>query len=212
MSKQRAQSKRLAALFCFGVALICQAGSQSGKPPVVAPKVIKLFKPDCSSGNRCYGIHGLVEVTVDVLTDGTVGDVTVKGGDPRLTDEAVRAGKLCRFKPGTLLGKPTSMNYDLKYQFKSLVRPLISLISFAQAHTDRRDNIETLRQPVSFSLSFSSITATPKSLALSNFDPASAPANFFTLLSRTSPTAPPPLSCLGNTSCRRDTKHRDDRV
>jgi TonB family protein len=62
-------------------------------------------------------IRGVVELTVDVLTDGTVGDVTVKSGDPRLADEAARAAKLCRFKPGTFLGKPTSMNYDLEYKF-----------------------------------------------------------------------------------------------
>jgi len=117
MSNRQTQWKRLAVSFCFGTALISQAGSQSGTPPVVPPKVIKLEKPNCSSGHNCYGIHGVVELTVDVLTDGTVGDVTVKSGDPRLTDESVKAAKLCRFKPGTLLGKPTSMNYDLKYQF-----------------------------------------------------------------------------------------------
>jgi hypothetical protein len=54
---------------------------------------------------------------VDVLTDGTVGDATVKSGDPRLADDALKAAKQCRFDPGTLLGKPTSMNYDLKYEF-----------------------------------------------------------------------------------------------
>jgi hypothetical protein len=55
-----------------------------------------------------------VELTVDVLAYGTVGDVTVKSGDPRLTDKAVKAARLCLFKPGTLLGKPTSMSYGLK--------------------------------------------------------------------------------------------------
>jgi TonB family protein len=59
----------------------------------------------------------LVVVTVDVLTDGTVGDATVKGGDQRLADDALRAAKQCRFQPGTFSGKPTSMNFDVKYQF-----------------------------------------------------------------------------------------------
>ena len=56
-------------------------------------------------------------VVVDVLTDGTVGDATMESGDPRLADDALKAAKQCRFYPGTLLGKPTSMNYDLKYEF-----------------------------------------------------------------------------------------------
>jgi TonB family protein len=117
MSKRRSQLTRIVVSVCVVLALIGQADSQSEKPPVVPPKITKLFKPDCSAGHNCHGIRGVVELTVDVLTDGTVGDVTVKSGDPRLTDEAVRAAKLCLFKPGTLLGKPTNMNYDLKYQF-----------------------------------------------------------------------------------------------
>jgi hypothetical protein len=58
MSKRQTQwKKQLAVSFCFGEALISQAGSQSGKPPVVPPKVIKLVKPDCSSGHNCHGIQ-----------------------------------------------------------------------------------------------------------------------------------------------------------
>lgn len=102
---------------CACVLLAGQANTQSGKPPVVPPKVIKIAKPDCNTGHDCHGVHGLVELTIDVLTDGTVGDVTVVTGEPRLTEEAVKAAKLCRFEPGTLLGKPTSMNYNLKYKF-----------------------------------------------------------------------------------------------
>ena len=56
-------------------------------------------------------------MAVDVLTDGTVGDVTPKSGDQRLLDDAMKAAKQCRFEPGTFDGKPTSMNFDLKYQF-----------------------------------------------------------------------------------------------
>jgi Gram-negative bacterial TonB protein C-terminal len=117
MSERQNQLRRVVVSFCFVLALGGQAGSQSGIPPVVPPKVVKLVKPDCSSGNSCHGIHGIVELTVDVLTDGTVGDVTPKSGDSQLVDAAVKAARLCRFQPGTLLGKPTSMDYDLKYKF-----------------------------------------------------------------------------------------------
>ena len=86
------------------------------RPPVVPPRVIKIVKPDCGVGQSCHGIHGDVVVVVDVLADGTVGDVTVRSGDPRLFDDATKATKQCTFEPGKL-GKPTSMNFDLKYQF-----------------------------------------------------------------------------------------------
>jgi TonB family protein len=107
---------------CLLVVLMCvmaasQVSGQSGKPPVVPPKIIKLVKPDCSAGRDCHGLHGSVELTVNVLTDGTVGDVKVTSGDPRLTEAAVKAAKLSRFEPGTFAGEPTSMNYDLKYKF-----------------------------------------------------------------------------------------------
>jgi TonB family protein len=106
----------LAAL-CASVPLVNRVQSQNGKPPVVPPRPVKIVKPDCSVGQSCHGIHGEVVVIVDVLTDGTVGNATVDKGDPRLADAALNAAKLCRFRPGTLLGKPTSMNFDLKYQF-----------------------------------------------------------------------------------------------
>jgi TonB family protein len=61
----------------------------------------------------------LVVLYVDVLTDGTVGDVEVAepGADERLVDAATAAAKKCRFKPGTLNGKLTSMRFVLKYEF-----------------------------------------------------------------------------------------------
>lgn len=102
-------------VFCAGVTLTRQANSQ--RPAIVPPHPTKLVKPDCSVGKSCHGIHGLVIVTVDVLTDGTVGDSTVKRGDPRLADDALKSAKQCRFQPGTFNGKPTSMNFDVKYQF-----------------------------------------------------------------------------------------------
>jgi TonB family protein len=117
MHIQTNRGSGLAIAFCVALCLAIPAATQSGKPPVVPPQLLKMAKPDCSSGHSCHGIHGLVELTVDVLTDGTIGDVKVKSGDPRLADEALIAAKQCRFKAGTLMGKPTSMNFDLKYQF-----------------------------------------------------------------------------------------------
>ena len=89
----------------------------SQKPPVVPPRLIKSVKPDCGVGKSCHGVHGVVIVTVTVLTDGTVGDTNVQSGDPRVVADAEDAAKQCKFQPGTFNGKPTSMNFDLKYKF-----------------------------------------------------------------------------------------------
>ncbi len=105
----------IASVLLVSLTLIRQARCQ--RPPVVPPHPTKLVKPDCNVGKSCHGIHGTVIVTVDVLTDGTVGDADVKSGDPRLTDAALQAAKQCRFQPGKFNGKPTSMNFDVKYEF-----------------------------------------------------------------------------------------------
>jgi TonB family protein len=105
----------VAPVFCVGVMLTSQAISQ--KPPVVPPHPTKLVKPDCSVGKDCHGIHGVVIVTVDVLTDGTVGEANIKNGDSRLAGDALKSAKQCRFQPGTFNGKPTSMDFDVKYEF-----------------------------------------------------------------------------------------------
>jgi Gram-negative bacterial TonB protein C-terminal len=99
-----------------GTALEQSQGQFKG-PPIVSPRVIKMFEPDCNVGQSCHGIHGDVVVVVSVLADGTIGDVTVRSGDPRLFDDATKAAKRCTFQPGTFRGTPTSMNLDLKYQF-----------------------------------------------------------------------------------------------
>ena len=93
--------------------------NQTGKPPVVQPRLIHLAKPNCDSGRTCHGLHGLVVLKVDVLADGTAGEVETVDPRPdeRLVDAATAAAKQCRFEPGTFNGKPTSMNVVLKYKF-----------------------------------------------------------------------------------------------
>jgi hypothetical protein len=91
--------------------------AQSGNPNIVPPRPIKLVKPDCAEGKPCHGIHGEVTITVNVKTDGTVGDTYPKGTNQALMDAAEDAARQCKFEPGKFAGKPTSMNYDLHYKF-----------------------------------------------------------------------------------------------
>jgi|ERR1035437_1263733 outer membrane biosynthesis protein TonB len=107
----------LALMLGVGLSIAQSAYCQNGRPPVVPPRPIKLVKPDCSEGNACHGLHGEVVVTVDVLTDGSVGETNPKGTNQVLMDAAENAAKQCRFTTGTFNGKPTSMNYDLRYKF-----------------------------------------------------------------------------------------------
>jgi hypothetical protein len=110
-------SKWIAGLMT-GVLLNCgPLLAQDGKPPVVPPRLVKLVKPDCSKGKPCHDMHGDTTITVTVLTDGTVGDTYPKGANQVLMDAAEEAARHCRIEPGTFAGKPTSMNYDLRYKF-----------------------------------------------------------------------------------------------
>jgi TonB family protein len=86
-------------------------------PPVISPSVVRKAKPECSPGESCNGIHGEVTVKVVVLADGSVGDVTVRSGEPRLFEDAMKAARKCKFEPGKLFGKPTTMDIELKFQF-----------------------------------------------------------------------------------------------
>ena len=108
----------IVAVLCgVGLSTAQPTGSQNGHSPIVFPRPVKLVKPDCSKGNACHGLHGEVVVTVTVLTDGTVGETDPKGANQVLRDAAESAAKQCRFETGTFNGKPTSMNYDLRYKF-----------------------------------------------------------------------------------------------
>ena len=106
-----------ASLLGVSLLIVQPAQGHSGRLPVAAPRLVELVKPDCSKGNACHGVHGEVVITVTVLTDGTVGETNPKGGEQVLKDAAENAAKQCRFVPGTFNGKPTNMNYDLRYKF-----------------------------------------------------------------------------------------------
>lgn len=117
MMKRTGYSQRLLAVALVSFAGLVGVLRGQSKPPIVPPRPLKLFKPDCSVGKPCRGIHGVVVITVSVLTDGTVGDTTPKSGDDRLVPFAEEAARQCRFDPGTFNGKPMSMDYDLRYKF-----------------------------------------------------------------------------------------------
>ena len=85
---------------------------------VVAPRLIKEYKPSYTPAARASGITGLIEMECVVLTDGTVGDVSVtKPLDPELDAEAVRTLRQWTFTPGTKDGEPVPVQVMVQMSF-----------------------------------------------------------------------------------------------
>jgi TonB family protein len=64
-------------------------------------------------------VQGNVEVEAVVLSDGTVGDVTVKKSlDPELDEQAIKATKEWRFRPGTKDSKPVDVLVNIELTFR----------------------------------------------------------------------------------------------
>jgi protein TonB len=85
-----------------------------------SPMLIREFKPDYTKEARDAKIEGVVEMNAVVLEDGTVGDVTItKSLDQKygLDDEAIKALKKWRFKPGTKDGKPVAVTVSVEMSF-----------------------------------------------------------------------------------------------
>ncbi|MDE3110822.1 MAG: energy transducer TonB [Acidobacteriota bacterium] len=87
---------KLAVLF-LGLlcAISCPAQAQNSQR-----KVIKRVEPQYPAILRDRGIGGTVRLKATVRADGTVRDVQVEGGNPILTESALRAVKMWRYSPG----------------------------------------------------------------------------------------------------------------
>ena len=84
------------------------------KPPVL----VKEVKPQYTDDAKTRRVQGNVEVEAVVKTDGTVGDVTVtKSLDPQLDEEAVKATKQWRFRPGTKDGNAVDVLVHIELTF-----------------------------------------------------------------------------------------------
>jgi TonB family protein len=84
------------------------------KPPVLVSEV----KPKYTDDAKARRVQGNVELDVVVKSDGTVGDVTVtKSLDPELDEQAVKATKQWRFRPGTKDSKPVDVMVQIELTF-----------------------------------------------------------------------------------------------
>ena len=114
-------------LTAIGVVLLV-VGASGAAPPAAAqevartttPVLIREVKPDYTKAAREARIQGVVELSAVILVDGTVGDVTVTRSLDRnygLDEEAVKALKQWRFKPGTEDGKPVAVTVTIEMTF-----------------------------------------------------------------------------------------------
>lgn len=90
---------------------------QPGKD-IRSPVLIREVKPNYTGDAMRRKLQGVVELTAVVRSDGTVGDVTVKKSlDADLDQEAIKAAKQWRFKPGTKDGEPVNVQVMIELSF-----------------------------------------------------------------------------------------------
>jgi TonB family protein len=94
--------------------------ADSHEADVSLPVVISSVRPSYTPAALEARIEGEVLLSAVVLTDGTVGEVTVTKSLDReygLDDQAVSALKQWRFKPGTKKGSPVAVRVDVEIKF-----------------------------------------------------------------------------------------------
>jgi TonB family protein len=77
----------------FAPAVLAQKTSKSDR------KVVSMVKPAYPQTLKNLHIEGLVRLTVTVLPNGTVTDVEVRGGNPILVENGVKAVKSWKYAP-----------------------------------------------------------------------------------------------------------------
>jgi TonB family protein len=72
---------------------------QAQKTSKTTRKVVSQVKPAYPATLRNLHIEGLVRLTVTVLPNGSVADINVRGGNPILVENAVKAVKSWKYAP-----------------------------------------------------------------------------------------------------------------
>jgi periplasmic protein TonB len=85
---------------------------------VTLPVVVGEMKADYTPDAKAAGIQGTFGLDTVVLADGTVGEVTVAQSlDDGLDEQAVKAMKQWKFKPGLKDGKPVAVLVAVEMTF-----------------------------------------------------------------------------------------------
>lgn len=101
------------------VVLVSTPFAAQERPRTTMPVLIKEVKPDYTDAAKARKVQGIVEMVVLVQADGTPGqDVRViKSLDPDLDQQAIKAVRQWRFKPGTKDGEPVAVDVNVEMSF-----------------------------------------------------------------------------------------------
>ena len=80
-------------------------------------RLIHKVEPQYPELARQRKIQGPVVLDVQVLGDGSVGDVQIVSGDPLLADSAVRAVQQWRYEPDSVNGQPVATQTRIAFKF-----------------------------------------------------------------------------------------------
>jgi TonB family protein len=108
--------------FPIGTTLVAQSADTPQKPGdgVTLPSVLREVKPDYTPAAMEAKIQGTVMMSIVVLADGTVGDVTVIQSLDKeygLDDQAVKAVRQWTFEPGKKDGSPVPVQVTVEMTF-----------------------------------------------------------------------------------------------
>ena len=85
---------------------------------IKAPVLVKDVKPVYTEAAMRRKAQGTVELSLVILTDGTVGDATVtRSLDEDLDQQAIIAVRQWTFKPGTKDGEPVKVQVSVEMTF-----------------------------------------------------------------------------------------------
>jgi len=128
---------------------VAQSGVYKPGPGVAAPVAVKEVKPQYTADAMRAKVQGAVTLECVVQPDGTVGEVRVtKALDPGLDQEAIKAVKQWRFRPGTKDGKPVPVLVTLELTFTlrdTPSRPLFPIRPAAASDEGSKDQPEAAR-------------------------------------------------------------------
>jgi protein TonB len=111
------------AIAVFSLILAATAQAQSGDVykignGVKAPELVKEVKPQYTKAAMDRKVQGSVEMEAVILEDGSVGDTRItRSLDDDLDQEAVKALRQWRFKPGTKDGKAVRVQVEIELTF-----------------------------------------------------------------------------------------------
>ena len=116
--------RQMLAVAAFSVVLAGTAQAQSGEvykigDGITSPALIKEVKPVYTKAAMDRKVQGSVALEAVILEDGTVGDTRVKRTlDEDLDQEAIKAAKQWRFKPGMKDGKAVPVQVEIELTFE----------------------------------------------------------------------------------------------